>query len=56
MVTGRFSDLIHFVTFPSKDSGFQKQSLVKNLTAAGTVPDLHRIPFYAGPERTGITS
>jgi len=54
--TGRFSDLIHFVTFPSLRQWFAETKHVKNLTAAGTVPDLHRIPFYAGSERTDITS
>lgn len=34
-----------FRAFPSFDSGLVKRKPLAKLTAAGTVPDLHRIPF-----------
>lgn len=49
LLPGRFPDLIFKkATFPSEtDSGIGETfSFQLDITVAGTVPDLHRIPFY----------
>jgi hypothetical protein len=55
---GRSSDLLFFHAFPSlwQRSVASIVKAIKELTAAGTVTDFHRIPYYSSREEPFSTT